>query len=74
MKHYLRNYITVGTLFLAITLLPSTTFAQNPADPAADPDLPIDGGVSLLVAAGVGYGIKKYKDERKKREQQVDKG
>jgi hypothetical protein len=31
--------------------------------------VPIDGGVSLLAAAGVGYGIKKYRDSRKKRAQ-----
>jgi len=29
-------------------------------------DAPIDGGLSLLVAAGVGYGIKKVKHHRKK--------
>lgn len=27
---------------------------------------PIDGGISLLVAAGVGYGVKKVRDARKK--------
>ncbi|CAN5560187.1 hypothetical protein BH11BAC3_BH11BAC3_34820 [soil metagenome] len=75
MKHYLRNCIAIGSLFLTISLLPSAAWAQtNPADPMDDPDLPIDGGVSLLIAAGVGYGIKKYKDERNKKQQQVDKG
>jgi hypothetical protein len=29
-------------------------------------DTPIDGGISLLAAAGVGYGVKKYRDMRKK--------
>jgi len=29
-------------------------------------DVPIDGGLSLLVAAGVGYGVKKTKERRKK--------
>lgn len=28
-------------------------------------DVPIDGGLSLLVAAGVGYGAKKIRDKRK---------
>ncbi len=28
--------------------------------------VPLDGGLSLLIAAGAGYGIKKYKDSRKK--------
>lgn len=26
--------------------------------------IPIDGGVSVLIAAGVGYGVKKYRDYR----------
>ena len=37
-----------------------------PDDPAGDPDAPIDGGISLLIAAGVGYGLKKAHDKRKK--------
>ena len=28
--------------------------------------IPIDGGLSLLVAAGIGYGVKKAYDKRKK--------
>lgn len=27
-------------------------------------DIPLDGGLSFLAAAGVGYGIKKYRDIR----------
>lgn len=27
---------------------------------------PIDGGLSILLAAGVGYGVKKMNDQRKK--------
>lgn len=30
-----------------------------------DSDVPFDGGVSLLVAAAVGYGLKKVHDKRK---------
>ncbi len=26
-------------------------------------DVPIDGGISLLIAAGIGYGIKKIKNQ-----------
>lgn len=36
-------------------------------DPAVDPAcVPIDGGLGFLIAAGVGYGIKKVRDSRKK--------
>ncbi len=52
-----------------VVSLPS--FAQGPGgDPGGDPDLiPIDGGLGFLLAAGVGYGVKKARDfHRKKKE------
>ena len=50
-----------------VVSLPS--FAQGPGgDPGGDPDLiPIDGGLGFLLAAGVGYGIKKARDLRHKK-------
>ena len=39
--------------------LPVICLAQGPDDPN---DVPIDGGLSLLIAAGSAYGIKKYRD------------
>lgn len=63
-------------LFLIlICLSPALLHAQGPDDPGyippnpcTDPDdpCPIDGGVVALLAAGVGYGIKKVHDSRKK--------
>jgi len=39
----------------------------SPTDPPTDPvDTPIDGGLSILLAAGIGYGVKKSYDKRKK--------
>ena len=35
------------------------------AQPSAPPATPIDGGLSLLLAAGGAYGIKKIRDARK---------
>lgn len=43
--------------------VPMVTLAQGPPDPN---DVPIDGGLSLLLAAGAAYGVKKYRDSRKK--------
>ena len=37
----------------------------DPADPSY-PCVPIDGGLSFLIAAGVVYGVKKVRDSRKK--------
>lgn len=31
--------------------------------------MPIDGGVSALIAAGVAYGVKKYRDYRKSKDE-----
>jgi hypothetical protein len=56
--------IFTAVLMVLLNVLPATLKAQVP-DPGGDPDAPIDGGVSLLVVAGIGYGIKKYKDNRK---------
>lgn len=37
----------------------------QPGDPGIDPDkIPLDPGTWVLVAAGVGYGVKKWRDAR----------
>ena len=53
-----------GILFISFLVLPNIAMASDPG--FTDPDAPIDGGLSLLIAAGVGYGYKKYKDNNKK--------
>jgi len=57
---------------LAILLVPMLLLAQPQGNGygagGGDPDsAPIDGGISLLVAAGVGYGAKKMKESRNKK-------
>lgn len=54
-------------LCIVLLLLPALClWAQS--DPGADPDsAPIDGGLSILVAAGVGYGARKVKEKRNKK-------
>ena len=57
-------------LIIAIALLPQLVLAQiggGGGEGTGNPDVPIDGGIGLLVAAGIGYGIKKTRDARKKR-------
>lgn len=63
---------------IMISCAPIITFAQDesevdmdqPADiPEAPQDVPVDGGLSILLAAGVGYVAKKG-FERKKQQQQ----
>ena len=47
-----------------------TTMAQDPGDPSADdPAAPLDGGITLLLAAGTAYGARRLnmkKEEEKK--------
>lgn len=71
MKLNIKKNFIKGALFVAaIAFLPIVSFAQ-PDPPGPDPDepLPIDGGVSLLVAAGVGYGAKKLHDAKKRKQE-----
>jgi len=48
---------------LFVIAMPILTFAQAFEDEVLD--TPIDGGLSLLVAAGVGYGAKQLKHKKR---------
>lgn len=49
-----------SALFVFFCLaLPVHTLAQGPPDPE---DTPVDGGLALLLAAGVAYGVKSYRN------------
>lgn len=56
-------------VIVAFICLPSFLHAQR--GPGGDPDaptsIPFDGGLTLILAAGAGYAIKKARDERKRR-------
>lgn len=65
--------VLAGALFCSLTL-----FSQVPPPPGGGGDdpfnnsIPIDGGASILAAAGVAYGVKKYRDYRKGSEEDGD--
>ena len=62
------NSLLTILFIVGVFLCPSLLHAQGgPGDPGQDPDIkiPFDGGLSLLIAAGVGYGMKKAYDKRK---------
>ena len=67
MKKYFKQILMLSIIMLVLCFIPSLLYAQG--DPGADPDVvvPIDGGLSILAAAGVAYGVKKLKEHRKKR-------
>ncbi|GAA4747169.1 PID-CTERM protein-sorting domain-containing protein [Flavisolibacter ginsenosidimutans] len=62
-------------LALALVLATPLVHAQGgPGDPGDDPDptraVPFDGGLSLVVAAGIAYAAKKGRDKRNQQNQQ----
>jgi hypothetical protein len=64
MKTTLR-FLLAGIFVVAIGLC-----ANAQTDPPPDPDeIPLDPGSWVLVAAGVGYGVKKWKDSKRRTEE-----
>jgi hypothetical protein len=71
MKRYSRLIVCIPLLIFSFCILPQFAMAQP--DPEGDPDAPIDGGVGILVAAGVIYGMKKIKEnKRKENKKEID--
>jgi hypothetical protein len=50
-------------LMIAIICIPMLSVAQPPGFGGGDDvlDVPVDGGLSLLIASGVGYGVKQMR-------------
>ena len=49
-------------LLIMMILSLHTTMAQDPGDPSADdPAAPVDGGITLLLAAGAAYGARRLR-------------
>jgi len=61
----IRSIYFLATLIITMCL-PIFSIAQGGGLPPEPADVPIDGGLSLLLAAGVGYGVKKYRDSKRK--------
>ena len=66
-----RNHIfSILTILFICMMLPTVGFALIGGGPGCDPQdplCPIDGGVSFLIAAGIGLGAKKAYQERNKK-------
>ncbi len=63
----LKLLVACATVLMISFTLSFTVFAQG-GGPQPDPEVgaPIDGGVSLLAAAGIAYGAKKLHERKKK--------
>ena len=56
---------------ISMLALPVIAFAQG--NPGVDPDpVPLDGGLTMLIGAGIAYGAKKAYDKRKKDKQPIE--
>jgi hypothetical protein len=67
MKLNIKRFFTFKVLILILVLfIPALSHADPlvPEDPGSDPDVPIDGGLSVLLAAGVGYGVRELRKKR----------
>lgn len=64
---------------IVLMCFPSISFGQilpDPGNPDSTP-APIDGGVSILIAAGIGYSVKKVREHKRKKQEkntEIDKG
>ena len=62
-----RTRLTAGLMMIFLTCLPTLLLLAQ-GDPGEDPDqnVPFDGGIGILVAAGIAYAAKKGYDRRKR--------
>ncbi|HBX65862.1 MAG: hypothetical protein CL670_13870 [Balneola sp.] len=60
------------SLTLAFLLALASIVVAQPGLPSAPSQAPIDGGLSLLAAAGGGYAIKKLRDRKKAQDAEID--
>ncbi len=58
--------------FLILYFILSQFSAKAMCDPETLTDCPIDGGASLLVGAGVVYGMKRIRDKKKSKKDLKD--
>jgi len=72
MKQFITSLLSISVLIIIFICFPVLVHAQG--GPGGDPDtLPVDGGISILAAAGVAYSVKKIKDLRKNNKEDQDK-
>ena len=64
-----KSAIYIALLIVMICVIPKAK-AQGPGFGGGTTDTPIDGGVSLLIAAGASYGIKKVYNKRKQQKEE----
>jgi len=66
---YTSKFIKVVFLVFVMILLKSLAAHAEISTPGVEPEtpVPIDGGISLLVVAGIGYGSKKLAERKREK-------
>lgn len=59
-----KRVLQIVVVMFIVLMMPMLAMADNIDPVPGEPDAPIDGGLSLLIAAGVGYGAKKMKERK----------
>ena len=67
MKRIKKSLLIISFITISCLTVPQNSMAQgDPGCDPLDPTCPIDGGLSLLIAAGIGLGaIKAYENKKK---------
>jgi len=66
MNSFKKSILTLGLIIAIAFIFPTNTFAQiDPGCDPSDPTCPIDGGISILIAAGIGLGAKRAMAKKK---------
>ena len=65
----MKNKIINIALLTICFLIPVLPLLAQPTPPQ---DAPIDGGLSLLIAGGLGYGIKKMREKKKRQQEEQE--
>ena len=68
----MKKYILRLSLALTLALIASVAVNAQPGFDDDVEDTPIDGGVSLLIGAGIAYGVKRIYDHKKESTNHVD--
>lgn len=66
------KFLLITLLTLTILLLVTLVAMAQPGLPTAPSQAPIDGGLTLLAAAGGAYAIKKLRDKKANKEENID--
>ncbi|UAY50708.1 PID-CTERM protein-sorting domain-containing protein [Ferruginibacter albus] len=71
MKRNSKFILLAIAMFVFFNMMPAKGHAQDAVgdlDPQGDVDAPIDGGISILLAAGISYGLAKRKADKTENE------